>query len=277
MGYFGGGGGGGVSTGGNNVWTGTNTFIDNLFSILDDGDNTKIAQFNASPITTGTTRTFNMPNLNGALLSAAIGNQAFNGGFLLVANDALRADAGYRFTFGPSFDADIVLSTLQTPDNWMFGVPSQTNCMTVLENSDWGFFDYAIPVQTNPTLVVCSANRNTQERVGVRHNQTQGQLVDLATTAANARPFGFVGGSIVASAATITPTGNTFHVSGTTNIDNVTIMAAGTIITAIFDGVLTVGDAGNLKLSAPLVTTADDTLTLMSDGTNWFEVARSAN
>jgi hypothetical protein len=85
-------------------------------------------------------------------------------------------------------------------------------------------------------------------------------------------------GEAVASAATITPTGNVFHVTGTTNIDNVTIMGAGTTITIIFDGVLTVGDGtGNLKLTAGFTTSADDTLTLASDGTNWLEVARAVN
>lgn len=40
---------------------------DSTFSIKDDGDNTKIAMFQASGITTGTTRTFTFPNASGTL------------------------------------------------------------------------------------------------------------------------------------------------------------------------------------------------------------------
>lgn len=86
-------------------------------------------------------------------------------------------------------------------------------------------------------------------------------------------------GSSVASASTITVTGNIFHVTGTTTITSVsgTGVTAGTTITIIFDGALTFTDGSNLKLNGNFVTTADDTITLVYDGTNWHEVARSAN
>lgn len=87
------------------------------------------------------------------------------------------------------------------------------------------------------------------------------------------------GGSAVASAATITATGNVFHVTGTTTITSVsgTNINAGTVITIIFDGILTFTDGSNLKLAGNFVTTADDTITLVYDGTNWYEVARAVN
>jgi hypothetical protein len=86
-------------------------------------------------------------------------------------------------------------------------------------------------------------------------------------------------GADVASASTITPTGNLFHVTGTTNITSVsaTGITAGTEITIIFDGALTFTDGGNLKLSGNFVTTADDVIKLVYDGTSWFEVSRSSN
>lgn len=86
-------------------------------------------------------------------------------------------------------------------------------------------------------------------------------------------------GANVASAATITPTGNSFHVTGTTTITSVsgTGITAGTIIVIIFDGALTFTDGSNLKLAGDFVTTADDTITLVYDGTNWHEVCRSVN
>ncbi len=139
-------------------------------------------------------------------------------------------------------------------------------------------FDNALGVQTNPAVVVASAARSVDQRVGIRHNQTQGQVVDFANVAANARPIGLMGGSTVASAATITPTGNFFEISGTTNIDTLTIMDRGVCVSMMFQGILTVSDVGgNINLQAALVTTANDTLTVCSNGTTWFEVGRSAN
>lgn len=48
-------GGGGVGLAGTNVWTGSNTFTDSLFFIVDNGDATKKMQFELSGITTGNT------------------------------------------------------------------------------------------------------------------------------------------------------------------------------------------------------------------------------
>jgi ABC-type Co2+ transport system permease subunit len=90
----------------------------------------------------------------------------------------------------------------------------------------------------------------------------------------------FGGGAAVASAAALPlPTGNVFHVTGTTNVTSITStnFAAGACITIIFDGVLTFTDGSNLKLAGNFVTTADDTITLCYDGTNWHETARSVN
>lgn len=68
-----------------------------------------------------------------------------------------------------------------------------------------------------------------------------------------------------------------FSVSGTTTITSMTTGPAGRMVTLVFQGVLTFTDGGNLKLNGDFVTTADDSITLISDGTNWIEIARSAN
>jgi hypothetical protein len=54
-------------------------------------------------------------------------------------------------------------------------------------------------------------------------------------------------------------------------------LQAGVVITLIFDGALTFTDGNNLKLAGNFVTTADDTITLAYDGTNFYEIARSVN
>lgn len=86
-------------------------------------------------------------------------------------------------------------------------------------------------------------------------------------------------GADVASAAAIVPTGNVFHVTGTTNITSIdaTNVVAGATITIIFDGVLTFTDGGNLVLAGNFVTTAGDSITLVFEGTNFYEKSRSIN
>lgn len=70
--------------------------------------------------------------------------------------------------------------------------------------------------------------------------------------------------------------GSTFHVSGTTNFSTISASyAIGRIVTLIFDGVLTVSTGASLTLQASMTTAANNTLTIVNDGTVWREVARS--
>ncbi len=89
----------------------------------------------------------------------------------------------------------------------------------------------------------------------------------------------FFKGAAATSATALVPTGNVSHVSGTTNITSIdaTGITAGTVLTLIFDDVLTFTDGNNLKLAGNFVTTADDTITLAFDGTNFYEICRSVN
>jgi hypothetical protein len=92
---------------------------------------------------------------------------------------------------------------------------------------------------------------------------------------------GFWGGGAAASSATAlaVPAAAVYHVTGTTTITSITSTNVGTgvCVTLIFDGVLTFTDGSNLKLAGDFVTTADDTIGLCYDGTNWYETHRSVN
>lgn len=84
----------------------------------------------------------------------------------------------------------------------------------------------------------------------------------------------------VSSAATIDlPYGEeVVSITGTTGITTIAANGhAGRRVTLVFAGALTVTDGSNLRLASNFTTTADDTLTLACDGSNWHEVARSAN
>ena len=76
-------------------------------------------------------------------------------------------------------------------------------------------------------------------------------------------------------------TGTFFDVAGATNITSIAAAdsIAGRIIVLQFDTTaLTISDGGNLKLAGDMVTSgSDDTLTLISDGTDWWEISRSSN
>jgi hypothetical protein len=91
-----------------------------------------------------------------------------------------------------------------------------------------------------------------------------------------------IGGTNVVASATTTalPAGNLFHITGTTAITTLNTCDtanAGRAVTLIFDGILTFTDGNNLKLAGNLATSADDTISLICDGANWYETARSVN
>jgi len=81
-----------------------------------------------------------------------------------------------------------------------------------------------------------------------------------------------------ATAVTIRTYQDTFRITGTTNITSIlTAGHAGHKVTLIFSGILTFTDGSNLKLAGNFTTSADDTITLICDGSNWYEISRSAN
>jgi hypothetical protein len=67
-------------------------------------------------------------------------------------------------------------------------------------------------------------------------------------------------------------------ISGTTSITSVLVNGhTGRRVTLIFLGILTFTDGSNLTLAGNFTTTANDTITIACDGSNWYEVCRSVN
>jgi hypothetical protein len=80
------------------------------------------------------------------------------------------------------------------------------------------------------------------------------------------------------AAAMPVPSTTVVLVTGTTNITSIAAGGvAGQKVTYIFASTPTFTDGSNLKLAGNLVATADDTITLVCDGTSWFEIGRSVN
>lgn len=73
--------------------------------------------------------------------------------------------------------------------------------------------------------------------------------------------------------------GTYFHITGSNNITSIAAASSvsGRFLVLRFAAALTFTDGNNLKLAGNFVTTADDTITLICDGTDWHEIARSAN
>lgn len=86
------------------------------------------------------------------------------------------------------------------------------------------------------------------------------------------------GFSTVVAANTVTlPGTNTVEVTGTTEVKKITAALAGRLVRLIFKESVKVVKGENLKLTGNFEATALDTLTLASDGTNWYEIGRAAN
>lgn len=84
----------------------------------------------------------------------------------------------------------------------------------------------------------------------------------------------------IASADTLTllPGYRYLYVSGTTTINNIQISQRDRVATLIFTSSVTIKDGtGNLKLNGDFAANADDSLTLLYNGTHWIELSRSPN
>ncbi len=86
---------------------------------------------------------------------------------------------------------------------------------------------------------------------------------------------------LTAGVLTLPVTGNYFKVTGTTTITSIVASTSwpGRQVVLEFAGILTFTAGGNLLLvgGADFVTSADDTIMLVTDRTNWREISRSAN
>jgi len=137
-----------------------------------------------------------------------------------------------------------------------------------------------------PTIVANSFYRNTTDGklyVGASNGASWNEILEAGVSgpiSVASGGNGLIGsGSNVASASTISISGKIFHVTGTTTITSISGsgISAGTEVTLIFDGILTFTDGSNLKLNGNFVTSADDTITLVWDGSTWYETSRSSN
>jgi len=122
----------------------------------------------------------------------------------------------------------------------------------------------------NPAIYAGAADIHINGVAGDTYVQwATSPVKSVAAAATLALPVPYQDGQIQG----VVVTGNTNITTGANDASQWT----GKTVVLQFTGTPTVTDGGNLKLSANFVATADDTLTLWSDGTNFYEVARSNN
>ena len=91
--------------------TNTVTLLDTLFTLQDNLDSTKQAQFQLSGITTGTTRTYTLPNLTGSLATIGTLTQTFSGTTTFSAATVTVGSSTAASTYGFGTGATISGST----------------------------------------------------------------------------------------------------------------------------------------------------------------------
>ena len=89
--------------------------------------------------------------------------------------DSVHHTDGDTLGFGSAYDdASIHWSTTNTPDAWIFGVGAESNYLVLAEHADRAT-DWALAQQTNPTLVIQSADAaSVTERLLFYHDGTNG-------------------------------------------------------------------------------------------------------
>lgn len=133
---------GGVTTSGTNTFAGANSFLDGAnFQIKNVADTTKKAQFDLSGITTGTTRTFTLPNFTTAqtlLSTGASANAQSFAGVLLSPNADDATGTGYWLGAYNATNNGMQWGAVQTPDTGELLTGSTSNSFVVMETADRG-------------------------------------------------------------------------------------------------------------------------------------------
>ena len=193
--------------------------------------------------------------------------------------------------FGSSTDSMLLWNALQTPDTLMLALGADSNGLVITKKVNTGF-DFAHPLQTNPTLFVHSAAQSTTQWIGFTHDGTNAListgagLITFANETAVSPDTMFRKSCASGITASTTQTQGNGELSNQINEiatcananDTVTLMpaTAGYSCTIINNGANTLriypGGSDNLGAGVDTATTlaAGSNITFAAyDGTNW--------
>lgn len=125
----------GASVSANNAWTGTNSFIDSNFSVLDNGDNTKVLKLEASSCGTGTTCTITWPAAASGTIVDLATNQSITG-TKTFSITALVGTGGYYLGASGVAQNLVKYATENTPDTGALSTGTTSNAWNIVETQD---------------------------------------------------------------------------------------------------------------------------------------------
>ena len=203
-------------------------------------------------------------------------------------NSSMNVIDNFGIAVGTSFDAGFGYRTVNTPDTMVLNVSADSNGLVIIEGADVGV-DFAHPLQTNPTVFIQSADAtNINQWLSLAHNQTDGYIEagfgGIALAPHTRSPMSAL--TLGSGATSFTITSNVMAVTadaGTNTIATIIGGKSGLFLTIICRNaglIITDNDTGTadtINISAAFTGTANDTITLVSDGTSWYETSRAVN
>lgn len=91
--------------------------------------------------------------------------------------NAIGVDDDDTFRLGGDSNIYLQYDTGQTPDSFLITVPATSNSLSIVQSEDLNY-DFAHPLQNNPTLFIHSATQSTTEWISFSHN-TQRGIIDV--------------------------------------------------------------------------------------------------
>lgn len=153
---------GGVGSGSSSS---SGVFLDTVFTLQDNADTTRQAQFQLSPITPGQTRVYTVKDSNGTIPLLETVN-TWSGSSNIFSGSEVCLGTGCA-NFG-----GIIPGTTQTPDAPALATGVSANIWLLYEYAD-RTFDFAHAAATDPTLIGHSHNQSTTEFWSITHDGTR--------------------------------------------------------------------------------------------------------
>lgn len=172
-----------------------------------------------------------------------------------------------QVVFGSSQDAHIAWNTSQTTDLWYFGVDATSRTIMIAEAADIAT-DRAFAAQSNPTLLVCSADAaSTTEYLMLQHNGT-----DALLNVGSGNLLLRLGAT---TEATITSSGLDLATGNAVLINSTSVLNATTLGSAVVASSLTsVGTLTSLSVSGTITGGTTQTWT---DGVSTTRITNSSS
>ena len=96
-----------------------------------------------------------------------------DGGISMAAASAIKDD--FLFYWGNANDAGIEYDTTQVPNSWIFGVSADSKSLVIAELADVNY-NWAHPLQSNPTLFMQSSSQSTSQWGSFSHDTQKFQI-----------------------------------------------------------------------------------------------------